>query len=59
MTSLLALVFILCANCLPQGATLLRDGSSPQLAVDARSTIRAIFGRGDTIFSATSRDARL
>lgn len=36
--------------------TTLREGSSPQLAVDTRGVIRLIFGRKDTIFAATSRD---
>jgi hypothetical protein len=37
-------------------ATVLREGASPQLAMDTRGTIRVIFGRGDTVFSATSLD---
>ena len=34
----------------------LYDGSSPQLAMDAQGTIRMVFGRGDTVFAATSGD---
>lgn len=37
--------------------TLLREGSSPQLAADSRGIVRLLFGRKDTIFAATSRDA--
>ncbi len=37
-------------------STIVRDGSSPQLAADIRGTIRMIFGRKDTIFAVTSRD---
>lgn len=36
--------------------TLVRDGSSPQLSIDARGTVRMIFGRQDTIFAVTSSD---
>ncbi len=36
--------------------TLVRDGSSPQLAMDTKGTIRMIFGREDTIFCVTSVD---
>ena len=37
-------------------ATLVREGSSPQLAIDPRGTIRMVFGRRDTIFAVTSRN---
>ena len=32
------------------------SGSSPQLAVDTRGTVRMIYGRADTIFATTSTD---
>jgi hypothetical protein len=52
----LLLLLALAAAAQPPPATLLRDGSSPQLALDSRGNVRMIFGRGDTIFSATSHD---
>ena len=36
--------------------TLIADGSSPQIAVDTRGTIRMVFGRRDSIFVVTSID---
>ncbi len=50
------ILLVLATATQPQGAMQLREGSSPQLAMDTRGTIRMIFGRGDTVFSATSRD---
>lgn len=35
---------------------LVREGSSPQIAVDTRGTIRVVFGRSDSIFVVTSTD---
>ena len=32
------------------------DGSSPQIAIDTRGTVRIVFGRRDSIFVVTSRD---
>ena len=40
----------------PAPATPIRAGISPQLALDARGTIRIIFGQADTIFAVTSAD---
>lgn len=37
-------------------STLVGQGSSPQLALDPRGTVRMVFGRKDTIFAVTSRD---
>lgn len=36
--------------------TVIADGSSPQIAVDTRGTIRLVFGRRDSIFVVTSSD---
>ena len=36
--------------------TVIADGSSPQIAVDTRGTIRMVFGRRDSIFVVTSGD---
>ncbi len=46
----------LAATLLSDPSTIVREGSSPQLAIDSRGTIRMIFGRKDTIFAVTSRD---
>ena len=48
---LLALLFAMAAPIVP-----VHEGSSPQLAVDSRGTVRMIFGRQDTIFAVTSTD---
>ena len=45
-----------CASSSTPGKAL-RAGSSPQLAMDATGTVRMVFGRGDTIFVASSRDS--
>ena len=37
-------------------STIVGEGSSPQMAVDARGTVRMVFGRKDTILVATSKD---
>ena len=39
-----------------QSPVLVREGSSPQIAVDSRGTIRMVFGRSDSIFVVTSTD---
>lgn len=46
----------LAAALLTNPSTVVREGSSPQLAIDTRGTVRMIFGRKDTIFAVTSRD---
>lgn len=51
----LAVVFLSLIHT-PQDGRMVREGSSPQLVTDTRGTVRMIFGRRDTIFSATSRD---
>jgi hypothetical protein len=56
MRTLLFVLIALTAAAQPRPGTLLREGSSPQLAMDASGNVRMVFGRGDTIFSATSRD---
>ena len=38
------------------GRSPVMPGSSPQLAVDTRGTVRMIYGRSDTIFAVTSSD---
>lgn len=37
-------------------AVAVHDGSSPQLAIDTRGTVRMVFGKADTIFAVTSLD---
>jgi hypothetical protein len=39
-----------------EAPVLVREGSSPQIAVDGRGTIRMVFGRSDSIFVVTSTD---
>lgn len=39
-----------------EAPVLIREGSSPQIAVDTRGTIRMVFGRSDSIFVVTSTD---
>lgn len=39
-----------------EAPVLIRQGSSPQIAVDSRGTIRMVFGRSDSIFVVTSTD---
>ncbi len=52
----IAVLMLACASGLANPATLVREGSSPQLARDPGGTIRMIFGRKDTIFVITSKD---
>ncbi|MES2178046.1 MAG: hypothetical protein V4550_09295 [Gemmatimonadota bacterium] len=46
----------LLATFVGDSATRVREGSSPQIAIDPRGTIRMVFGRRDTIFAVTSRN---
>src|SRR5687768_16051527 len=56
MKGSLALLALAASAAIQEPATLVREGSSPQIAVDAGGTIRMVFGRKDTIFVVTSTD---
>lgn len=56
MVRLLTLFLAAAAANAQEAPILVREGSSPQIAVDSRGTIRMVFGRSDSIFVVTSTD---
>jgi hypothetical protein len=58
MMKLLALLVAASSSAAQDSAVLVREGSSPQIAVDSRGTVRMVFGRKDTIFAVASPAGR-
>jgi hypothetical protein len=56
MMRVLALLAFASVAAAQDSATTVREGSSPQIAVDAGGTVRMVFGRKDTIFVVKSTD---
>lgn len=56
MVTLLLLAAALASAAPQRSPQSIREGSSPQLALDVSGTVRMIFGRQDTIFVVTSTD---
>lgn len=51
------LLLLLTTAQVPSPERLVREGSSPQIAVDSRGIVRMVFGRKDSIFVVTSTDS--